>query len=124
MHSIPPHVWEDWVAAIAASQARPYCVILSPLTGFDLSPHCGVCYYRTLPHQSLKLDNDNRWSTSDFRSASEENVLKKKPCELTKSFACSVSRSIECKSPADRRGSAIKIINLITLEQRVKTSEG
>ncbi|MGP1911527.1 MAG: hypothetical protein ACTS4T_01890, partial [Candidatus Hodgkinia cicadicola] len=33
--SIPAHVWEDWVAAIAASKARPYCAILDPLTGLD-----------------------------------------------------------------------------------------
>ncbi|MGP1917388.1 MAG: hypothetical protein ACTS6P_02200 [Candidatus Hodgkinia cicadicola] len=48
--SIPSHVWEDWVAAIAASQVRPYCAILEPLSGLDvISLICGVCYYWTPP---------------------------------------------------------------------------
>ncbi|MGP1912202.1 MAG: hypothetical protein ACTS5A_03795 [Candidatus Hodgkinia cicadicola] len=49
--SIPSHVWEDWVAAIAASQARPFCAILDPLTGLDtIALICGVCYYWTPPY--------------------------------------------------------------------------
>ncbi|MGP1917250.1 MAG: hypothetical protein ACTS6P_01355 [Candidatus Hodgkinia cicadicola] len=49
--SIPSHVWEDWVAAIAASLARPYCAILDPLTGLDtIALICGVCYYWTPPY--------------------------------------------------------------------------
>ncbi|MGP1912574.1 MAG: hypothetical protein ACTS53_01885 [Candidatus Hodgkinia cicadicola] len=48
--SIPSHVWEDWVAAIAASQARPYCAILEPVSGLDvISLILGVCYYWTPP---------------------------------------------------------------------------
>ncbi|MGP1917391.1 MAG: hypothetical protein ACTS6P_02220 [Candidatus Hodgkinia cicadicola] len=49
--SIPSHVWEDWVAAIAVSQARSYCAILDPLTGLDtIALICGVCYYWTPPY--------------------------------------------------------------------------
>ncbi|MGP1925191.1 MAG: hypothetical protein ACTS6A_00355 [Candidatus Hodgkinia cicadicola] len=36
LHSIPSHVWEDWVAAIALSPTRPYCAILGPILGFDI----------------------------------------------------------------------------------------
>ncbi|MGP1912596.1 MAG: hypothetical protein ACTS53_02115 [Candidatus Hodgkinia cicadicola] len=48
--SIPACVWKDWVAAIAASQAKAYCAILNPLTGLDaIALICGVCYYWTPP---------------------------------------------------------------------------
>ncbi|MGP1912210.1 MAG: hypothetical protein ACTS5A_03840, partial [Candidatus Hodgkinia cicadicola] len=53
--SIPSHVWEDWVAAIAASKVKPYCAILDPLTGLDtIALICGVCYYWTPPCQLIK----------------------------------------------------------------------
>ncbi|MGP1912118.1 MAG: hypothetical protein ACTS5A_03300 [Candidatus Hodgkinia cicadicola] len=43
---IAPSVWEDWVAAIAASKVRPYCAILNPITGLDvIGLILGVCYY-------------------------------------------------------------------------------
>ncbi|MGP1917153.1 MAG: hypothetical protein ACTS6P_00830 [Candidatus Hodgkinia cicadicola] len=43
---IAPSVWEDWVAAIAASKVKPYCAILDPLTGLDvIGLILGVCYY-------------------------------------------------------------------------------
>ncbi|MGP1912048.1 MAG: hypothetical protein ACTS4Y_00495 [Candidatus Hodgkinia cicadicola] len=52
---IAPSVWEDWVAAIAASKVRPYCAILNPLTGLDtIALICGVCYYWTPPCQPLE----------------------------------------------------------------------
>ncbi|MGP1922466.1 MAG: hypothetical protein ACTS44_01960, partial [Candidatus Hodgkinia cicadicola] len=41
--SIPACIWEDWVAAIAASKAKSYCAILDPLTGLDsIALICGV----------------------------------------------------------------------------------
>ncbi|MGP1914836.1 MAG: hypothetical protein ACTS7D_01445 [Candidatus Hodgkinia cicadicola] len=36
MLSIPSHVWEGWVAAIARSPARPYCAILDQLIGLEV----------------------------------------------------------------------------------------
>ncbi|MGP1916504.1 MAG: hypothetical protein ACTS6G_03740 [Candidatus Hodgkinia cicadicola] len=33
---MPSNVWDGWVAAIARSPARPYCVILDPLVGLEV----------------------------------------------------------------------------------------
>ncbi|MGP1926781.1 MAG: hypothetical protein ACTS5R_01695 [Candidatus Hodgkinia cicadicola] len=50
LRPVPAHVWEDWVAAIARSPARPYCAILDPLPGLDvISIMFGVFHYWTLP---------------------------------------------------------------------------
>ncbi|MGP1916408.1 MAG: hypothetical protein ACTS6G_03180, partial [Candidatus Hodgkinia cicadicola] len=47
---IPAYVWEDWVAAIAASPATSYCAILDPITGLDIiSLMFGIFRYWTLP---------------------------------------------------------------------------
>ncbi|MGP1925961.1 MAG: hypothetical protein ACTS5P_01580 [Candidatus Hodgkinia cicadicola] len=44
--SIPSHVWEDWVAAIARSPAKPFWIILDPLAGLEvIAVLFDVCYY-------------------------------------------------------------------------------
>ncbi|MGP1918719.1 MAG: hypothetical protein ACTS4V_01655 [Candidatus Hodgkinia cicadicola] len=44
--TIPSHVWEGWVAAIAASPARPFCIVLDPISGLDvISLMFGIFYY-------------------------------------------------------------------------------
>ncbi|MGP1914519.1 MAG: hypothetical protein ACTS4V_01045 [Candidatus Hodgkinia cicadicola] len=43
---IPSPVWEGWVAAIAASPARPFCIVLDPISGLDvISLMFGIFYY-------------------------------------------------------------------------------
>ncbi|MGP1926672.1 MAG: hypothetical protein ACTS5R_00990 [Candidatus Hodgkinia cicadicola] len=46
LRPIPSHVWESWVAAIAASPARPFCIVLDPISGLDvISLMFGICHY-------------------------------------------------------------------------------
>ncbi|MFP3040073.1 MAG: hypothetical protein ACTS4X_01405 [Candidatus Hodgkinia cicadicola] len=58
LHSVPSAVWEDWVAAIAASPARPFFAILQPLVGLEvISVLLDVLRYwkrpRTVPSTEL-----------------------------------------------------------------------
>ncbi|MGP1922766.1 MAG: hypothetical protein ACTS5F_01740 [Candidatus Hodgkinia cicadicola] len=56
MLPIASHVWEDWVAAIARSPARPYCVVLDPLVGLEvIGILFDVCYYWEPPFQTPEV---------------------------------------------------------------------
>ncbi|MGP1914316.1 MAG: hypothetical protein ACTS6G_00505 [Candidatus Hodgkinia cicadicola] len=44
--TIPSQTWKGWVAAIAASPAKPYCIVLDPISGLDvISLMFGIFYY-------------------------------------------------------------------------------
>ncbi|MGP1914835.1 MAG: hypothetical protein ACTS7D_01440 [Candidatus Hodgkinia cicadicola] len=46
----PPHVWEDWTAAIARSPTKSYCAILDLPSGLDIvSLMFGIVHYWTSP---------------------------------------------------------------------------
>ncbi|MGP1926878.1 MAG: hypothetical protein ACTS5R_02310 [Candidatus Hodgkinia cicadicola] len=56
MLPVPSHVWEGWVAAIACSPARPYCIILDPLIGLEvIAVLFDVCYHWEPPSQASAL---------------------------------------------------------------------
>ncbi|MGP1923285.1 MAG: hypothetical protein ACTS6A_02700 [Candidatus Hodgkinia cicadicola] len=46
----PPHVWGDWIAAIARSPTKSYCAILNVPSGLDvISLMFGIVHYWTSP---------------------------------------------------------------------------
>ncbi|MGP1914250.1 MAG: hypothetical protein ACTS4V_00185 [Candidatus Hodgkinia cicadicola] len=52
--TIPSHVWKGWVAAIAASPARPFCIVLDPISGLEvISLMFGIFYYWIPPFQTI-----------------------------------------------------------------------